>query len=107
MKQPNRVINKSEDYIEEHIRDKITLQNLADHVHMSVYHFHRIFKKGTNETVQQFILRIKLERSAVYLLVNQNVSITEIAYAYGFYDASAYCRAFKTHFKVTPSQFRK
>lgn len=48
-----------------------------------------------------------MERSAIYLTINENISITEVALNYGYSDASSYNKAFKKHFKKTPLQFRK
>jgi len=101
------LINKAEDYIESHLDQKITLKDLADNVNMSEYHFHRLFKQGTSETLKNFITRIKMERSAIYLVLNSYISITDIAYRYGYCDTSSYCKAFKKHYGITPSHFRK
>lgn len=100
------IINKAEDYIEQHLSQSISLHDLATYVGFSDFHFHRIFKTYTSETIQQFIARIKIERSAIYLKVNQKVTITQIAQDYGYADASSYSKAFKKHFGLTPSKFR-
>ena len=102
----NRIINKTEDYIETNMSKKITLKEAAANVNMSEYHFHRIFKKYSKETLNEFVLRFKLERSAIFLVVNKSISITEIAYNYGFSESSSYSRAFKKHFGISPLKFR-
>ena len=107
MKNYNWIINKTEDYIEKHLSEKISLTDVTNNLGISKYHFHRIFSKHSQETLNKFITRIKMERSAIYLSVNQNVSITEIAYRYGYSESSAYNRAFKKHFGVSPLKFRK
>lgn len=106
-KKYTRLINEVEDYIEQNLDKKILLRDIAKSVCLSEYHLHRIFSKYTSESIHQFIARIKLERSAILLIVNQNLSITEIAYMYGYSESSAYCRAFKRCFQVSPSQYRK
>lgn len=102
-----RLINKAEDYVEGHLKQPISLKDLAQHVHLSEFHFHRIFRQYSTETVHQFVQRIKLERSAIYLVVNPHRSITETALDYGFNDSSSYSRAFKKQFGSSPSVFRK
>lgn len=101
-----RLLSNVEDYIENNLDRRISLKELSDHVHLSEFHFHRMFKAITSETLSRFITRIKMERSAIFLKVNTNISITDIAYRYGYCDASSYCRAFKKHFKCTPKEFR-
>lgn len=106
-KKYNWLINKAEDYIENHLSEKIVLEDIAQELGISKYHFHRIFSTGSSETLNQFITRIKMERSAIFLVVNPKISITEIAFRYGYNDSSAYNRAFRKHFGVSPTHFRK
>ena len=103
----NWLINKAEDYIENHLSKKIRLSDIAHELGVSEYHFHRIFRTNGAETLNQFITRIKMERSAMYLMVNKKMTITEIAFGYGYNDSSSYNRAFKKHFGVSPMAFRK
>lgn len=107
MKNYTRIINEAEDYIERNLNKKILLIDIAKSLCISKYHFHRIFSENSSESLHQFISRIKLERSAILLVINPNLSITEIAYMYGYSESSAYCRSFKKHFQVSPSEYRK
>ena len=103
----NKLINKTEDYIEDNLAEKITLDMLANHLHISKYYYHHIFSEHRNETIKDFITRIKMERSAIYLVVKQEISITDIALMYGYNDSSSYNKAFKKFFGVNPTQYRK
>jgi AraC family of transcriptional regulator, multidrug resistance transcriptional activator len=102
-----KLINETEDYIEVNLSEKITLDKLAKHLNISKYYYHHIYSKNSSETLKQFITRIKMERSAVYLVVNKDISITEVALNYGYSDASSYNKAFKKYYNKTPLQFRK
>jgi len=102
-----RIINKTEDYIEEHLSECITIEALSRHLNISKYYYHRIFTNNNNETIKEFITRIKMERSAIYLVVNQSISITDIALQYGYSDSSAYNKAFKKFFGISPTEYRK
>ncbi len=100
------LMNKAEDYIENNLSKRIKLEDIANAVGLSQYHFHRIFHTHSKETIAQFITRIKMERSGIYLVVNQDISITEIAYRYGYCDASSYNKAFRKHYNCSPTEFR-
>jgi AraC family of transcriptional regulator, multidrug resistance transcriptional activator len=102
-----RLINKTEDYIEANLNHRITLSDVANTVNISEFHFHRLFSKYSTETLKQFITRIKMERSAVFLAVNSEISITEIAFKYGYSSSSNYNKAFKKHYGISPTEFRK
>lgn len=102
-----RLINKTEDYIEQHLKEPLSLKLLAKNAHLSEFHFHRIFKRYSEETVNEFVTRFKLERAAIFLCVNPRVSITTIAMEYGYNDSSSFSRTFKKHFGVSPINYRK
>lgn len=102
-----QLLNKTEDYIENHLHEKITLEEIAKHLNISKYHYHRLFSKYSLETPYQFISRIRMERSAIILISNMKVTITEVAHSYGFNDSSVYSNAFRRHFGISPSKFRK
>ncbi|WDV47776.1 GyrI-like domain-containing protein [Clostridiaceae bacterium M8S5] len=100
-------INKVQDYIEGNINEEFTLPKLATIANFSSYHFHRIFKEMTNETLFEYIQRVKLEKAAFTLLANKDKSIMDIALEYGFANQSSFAKAFKRYFNVNASIFRK
>ncbi|WP_265459858.1 helix-turn-helix transcriptional regulator [Enterococcus sp. HY326] len=102
-----RLINKSEDYIEQHLSEPISLADLANHTHFSTFHFHKIFKKYSSETVNQFVTRFKQERAAIFISVNRSITLTEVALNYGYCDSSTFSKTFKHPFGVSPSNYRK
>lgn len=102
-----RLMNKTEDYIERHLDSPLSLKELAQHACFSEYHFHRLFKKYANETLKHFVTRFKLERAAIFLAINQNISLTEIALSYGYNDSSSFGKAFTRHFGISPAKYRK
>ncbi len=101
-----QLLNKTEDFVEAHLHGKLTLEDLANHLHISKFHFHRRFRQCSSETLRQFISRIKMERSAIRLLASSD-TITHIAHTFGFGDSSAYTRAFKRHYGMSPRAFKR
>jgi AraC family transcriptional regulator len=99
-------INKTLDYIEKHIKNQFTLEELALISHFSKFHFNRVFHSLMGESPFQFILRVRLEKAASLLKYNSNESITEISYQCGFSDLSVFSRNFKIHFHVSATHFR-
>lgn len=99
-------INKSINYIINHLEEELTVEKVAEHCHFSKYYFNRLFKAVTGESIYTFIKRLRLEKSAFLLKVKRNTSITEIAEKYGL-SSSNYSTAFKEFFGISPSTYRK
>lgn len=102
----NEVVNQAIAYILEHINEKITVEEVAEHCHFSKYYFSRIFKEQTDESVYAFIKRMKMEQSAFRLKVEKERSVTDIGYEYG-YSPSNYSVVFRQHHHCSPANFRK
>lgn len=100
-------INKVIDYIDLHLGTDLSLEELADVAQFSKYHFHRIFFALMQETLFQYIQRLRLEKAASCLVFNPGQSITAIALDCGFSSQSAFARAFKAHYTMSASEWRK
>lgn len=100
-------INKSIDYIDQHLEKAFTLEELASVANFSKFHFTRIFQSIVGESPFQFIMRVRLEKAAMYIITQKQESITEIAYKFGFSDIAIFSRNFKQLFGVAPSQYRR
>jgi len=99
-------INTVFQFIDDNLDSQLSLHNLAEIAHFSPYHFHRIFKLITGETLNTYITRRKIEKSALDVL-HKNIPITEIAHTYGFSEHAAFTRTFKRFYGVSPTAFRK
>lgn len=98
-------INKVIDYVNAHLDQSISLEELAAVAYFSPFHFHRIFVAVTGESVNFFTNRIRLEKTARLLRFSTN-PISDIARECGFSSPSIFSRAFKQYFGITPSIYR-
>ena len=85
--------------------DPPSLAELASAAAVSPFHFHRIWRALTRETVGQTILRLRMEASQELLRV-KDASVTETATAIGFGTPQSFARAFRRHTGRTPSEHR-
>lgn len=99
-------INRVTDYIEQHINEELSLDKLSEVACFSPFHFHRIFTAITNEPVNAFIQRVRIEKAA-RMLVNEDVAITEVAYNCGFGSVAHFSRTFRKYFEVTAKEYRE
>lgn len=102
-----RRIHRMQDHVESNIDNPFTLEELAGVAGFSKFHFHRIFRGMTGETLLHFVNRIKLERAAAFLAHRHDLTITSIAYQFGFTDPAIFSRAFAANFGMSPSEYRR
>jgi len=95
------------DYIDENLSRELTLDELSEVSCYSKYHFSRIFTNLMGETVFQYIHRLRLEKAAERVGMEEDVSITAIAYELGFTNCASFSKSFKNHFGLSPSEWRK
>lgn len=102
----SEMIHQSIDYIMKHLDEDIAIGDVAAHCHFSKYHFSRIFKAETGESLYAFIKRMKLEQSAIRLKLEKDTHISQVGIDYG-YSASNYSWAFRQHHHLSPGEFRQ
>lgn len=90
-------------YIEENIQKNITLDELAEQVHMSKYHFLRKFKEITGVTVHSFLINKRLIKAIAGL--KEGKSVTQVYQESGFTDYSSFLRNFRKTFGVSPGKY--
>ena len=81
------------------------LSQLAAKAHFSPFHFHRIYRALSGETVGQTVARLRLLR-ALHMLAEPGERVTETALAVGYETPQAFARAFRQAFDATPSELR-
>ncbi len=78
------LINKSIEYILQHVDEDISIEDVANQCNFSKYHFSRMFKEETGTSIYSLIKRIKMDQSAVSLKVKKDKTITDIGVNYGY-----------------------
>ena len=101
----NDRINIIFNYVKEHYQEPISLETMADLVHMTVPSFCRYFKKVTNKTFIQFVNEYRLVHAS-NLLSENKLSITEICFESGFNNFSHFNKSFKSFTGMSPSKYR-
>jgi AraC family transcriptional regulator len=99
-------INRVFQYIDENLDSDLSLNTISEIAFFSPFHFHRIFKAITGETLNEFVTRRRIEKAASDLL-HKKTGVTEISLKFGFNDNSSFTRTFKKIYGVSPSDFRK
>ena len=93
-------------HIEKRYHEAITVEELAELVHLSVSQFERRFKALFHLTPMQYVMRFRISQ-ACQILVRGNTKITEVAAQSGFYDHSHFIRQFSKAVGISPSEYRR
>jgi AraC family transcriptional regulator len=99
-------VQRGIDYIEEHLDEEVQPAEVASAAALSQWHFQRIFKALTNETLKTYI-RSRRFSNAVEKLAHGKERIIDIALAAGFETQESFTRAFKAAFGTTPADYRR
>ncbi|WP_405562335.1 GyrI-like domain-containing protein [Polaribacter sp. Asnod6-C07] len=94
-------------YVEENLDKKLTLEKVAQKAYFSPFHFHRLFKVVTNETLQNFINRKRIEKAASFLLHQKDKTVTEISELIGYSNLSSFSKSFKKFYGISPTKFKE
>ncbi|WP_409302773.1 helix-turn-helix domain-containing protein [Peribacillus sp. SCS-155] len=108
MEAPNHdaIVERIRKKIEEEYGAALTLDILAKEVGMSKYHLHRLFKKNTGSTPQEYITNIRMLHAG-NLIRNSNTNITDIAFLSGYRSSAHFSEIFYQYFGCTPTDYRK
>lgn len=101
-----RLIRKIKQYVKEHCREDINLQDLADYVELNKSYISTLFKQETGLTIWSYIVSERMS-SARDLLLNSNLKVYEISYQVGYEDLSYFSQLFKKHYGLTPLDYKK
>lgn len=98
-------ICRSLQFIEQHLRERISVADMAAHCGYSIFHFIRLFNTFAHQTPYDYLIRRRLSEACQDLQYTDN-SITRLAYDYCFETPESFSRAFKRVFGALPSDFR-
>ena len=99
-------IQKAINYMEENLLNDLTMDQIAQEVNSSVFHFQRIFSILTDMSIADYIRRRRLTLAAQELMDTEH-KIIDLAYKYGYDSPEAFTKAFRKQHNVTPSEARK
>jgi AraC family transcriptional regulator len=103
---PQSRLRRVAEHVEANLTRKLALAELSAVVHMSPYHFARLFHRAAGVTPRQFVIRRRIE-AARLLLDDPGRPIGEVALAVGFRTGSHFTNRFRRSMGVTPSDYQR
>lgn len=93
-------------YIQEHYRQKVTKEELGDCIAKSPNYAAAVFRRATGQTISEYVHAVRM-KSAVYLLRDSLLTVSEISEQLGYRDVSYFQRTFKRIYAQPPSAYMK
>lgn len=106
MHSSNRTCAMIHQYIDEHFSEPITLDDLAQMVHINKYHLVRTFQKEYGTTPINYLIETRLRESR-FMLENTDYSTSQIVSLLGFSSPSYFSQCFRRRENMSPSQYRE
>ena len=102
----NEIIRRAQQFITEHVREKLTVPLVARHVDVSPSYLTALFRKNLQISPGEYVRRIKLQESK-QMIREDNLNFTEIAAALQYSTVHHFSRQFKDKFGITPTEYAK
>lgn len=96
---------KTQEIIENRYQEKITVDELADYIAVNRRTFERRFKNATNNTVVQYLQRVRVE-AAKRQLESSRKNVSEVMYEVGYSDNKAFRNVFRKYAGISPVEYR-
>ena len=99
-------LQRAIDYMEEHILEPITYEDVAKHIYMSSYHFHRTFSLVTGITANEYIRNRRLSMAGQEISISDS-KVIDIALKYAYDSPESFTKAFTRFHGITPNVARR
>jgi AraC-like DNA-binding protein len=94
------------EFLKDNLRRDISVEEMADVMHLSRSHFTRIFSKEMGMSPRMYLEDLRL-KTALGLLFKEQMSVKETAALCGIYDVNYFCRLFKKRYGISPGKYRE
>ena len=100
------VLEHCKEYLENHFKDEITLEEIAAKYYFTASYFSTIFHNHFGKSFTNYMIDLRMRKASGYLLDTEK-KVREIASMVGYRDPNYFIRAFKKHYGCTPEEYRK
>lgn len=100
------VVGQIMKYLEEHYREKISLDQIAANMYLSSFYISKIFKSETGDTPINYLISLRMKKARELLDQDPQLSIQTVAAAVGYEDAYHFSKLFKKYYGLSPLYYK-
>lgn len=105
VKRTESLLGKAKEFMQKNITANLSLEDISQTVHLSKYHFLRLFKAQFGLTPHQYLLNCRVNQARKAL--EAGITAEEVVFTFGFSDLSHFNRRFKAIYGVTAKQYQQ
>jgi AraC family transcriptional regulator len=98
-------LSKVQEYIHDNLDEELSFNRLAEIAYLSPYHFHRIYRAATAETIAATVRRLRIYRAASHL-AHSEIPVSQISQLAGYKNVQSFTRVFNEFFGMPPAKYR-
>ncbi|WP_054027919.1 AraC family transcriptional regulator [Bacillus sp. FJAT-28004] len=104
-KQTQTVLDRAQRFIQSKYTEDLSLEEVADSVHLNPHYFSKIFKQQVGTTFIDYVTALRIDKAKALMATGQ-LSLKEVCFEVGYNDPNYFSRVFKKVTGVTPSDYR-
>lgn len=101
----HRAVSSAKKYIQTHLEESLSLDQVLRHVNVSRFYFCKIFKQCTGVTLTEYIARVRVDKAKT-LLIEPSLRVSDIVFATGFGSIAQFNNVFKRLVGMSPTEYR-
>ncbi len=105
---PNKkyAVRQIEQYLQEHYREKISLEQIASNMYLSSFYISKIFKSETGDSPINYLIGIRMEKAKELHTEHPDASLQEVAVRVGYDDVYLFSKLFKKYYGISPGHYK-
>lgn len=100
------IVGKIRKYMEEHYREKISLDQIATNMYLSPFYISKLFKSETGDTPINYLISLRMGKAKELLDTSPDISVQAVAFAVGYEDAYHFSKLFKKYYGLSPMYYK-
>jgi AraC-like DNA-binding protein len=101
-----QIVQQASIYILDNFINRLSLEEVAKHVHLSPTYFSYLFSQEQKQTFSNFLIETRLEKAKELLRQHPRISVSEVSKQIGYNDSNYFSRVFKKNIGIPPSLYR-
>ena len=102
---PQWLVNEAKKYLEEHFRQPVKLEDIAESLNVNPFYLSRIFSRESNFSLFEYLNNVRMRKARELLREGRHI-VADVAYMTGFEDSNYFSKVYKRYFGHSPSQSR-